>query len=282
MKGCAETLARLRMNRRSFVTSALAASASSALAGGAPRDRFHAAACEGVFPKHLQGFCTDGRDAIFWCFTTVLVKTDAEGRVLKQAPVASHHGDLCHRDGRVYVAVNLGRFNEPAGKADSWVYVYDADSLKEVARHPVQEVVHGAGGMAFDGARFIIVGGLPPGVSENYAYEYDEAFKFQKRHAIASGYTLMGIQTVAHADGAWWFGCYGKPTELVRADENFRFTGRWKFNASFGIAPLERGRFLIAQDTAIKGKDGSVKGHQARLMIARADESAGLVIESRP
>ena len=271
------------MNRRCFVTSSLVLGTSLAFADDARQPPFHAVECEGVYPKHLQGFCTNDQDAIFWCFTTVLVKTDAKGRVIKQVPVASHHGDLCYKDGRVYVAVNLGKFNEPAGKEDSWVYVYDAGTLAEIARHPVPELVHGAGGMAYHNGSFIIIGGLPPGVNENYVYEYDEAFKFRTRHVLASGYTLMGIQTVTHADGAWWFGCYGKPAELLRSDEKFQFNGKWEFNASVGIAPLDRGRFLIAQNTAVMADDGKTKLNKARLVIARADEKAGLVpITSSP
>jgi hypothetical protein len=207
------------------------------------------------------------------------VKTDVDGRVLKQVPVASHHGDLCYHDGRVYVATNLGKFNQPAGQADSWVYVYDGDTLAELAKHQVPELVHGAGGMAFHGGKFIIVGGLPPGVNENYAYEYDENFRFQKRHVLASGYTLMGIQTVTHAYGAWWFGCYGKPAVLLRSDENFTLTGRWEFNASVGIAPIGGGRFFIAQNTGLKADDGKSKSNKARVVIARADEKNGLVLE---
>jgi hypothetical protein len=92
----------------------------------------------------------------------------------------------------------------------------------------VPELVHGAGGMAWYDGKFIIVGGLPPGVNENYAYEYDENFRFVKRHVIASGYTLMGIQTIAQADGAWWFGCYGKPAVLLRADQRWTFSHRPK------------------------------------------------------
>lgn len=237
---------------------------------------FHAIACEGVYPRHLQGICTNDKDAIYWCWTDFLVKTDTEGRVLQKVPVANHHGDLCFHAGRVYVATNLAKFNRPAGEADSWVYVYDGDTLAELAKHRVPEVVHGAGGMAWHGGKFILVGGLPPGVSENYAYEYDESFKFVKRHVIASGYTLMGIQTVAQADGAWWFGCYGKPSELLRADDKFQFTGKWEFNASVGIAPISAGRFLIAENTPVKGK-----GHSAKVVIARVDEKAGLVIEKR-
>jgi hypothetical protein len=242
-------------------------------------DAFRPTACEGTYPRHLQGICTNDKDAIYWSWTDSLVKTDSGGRVLKQVPVANHHGDLCFHAGRVYVATNLRKFNRTAGEADSWVYVYDGDTLAELAKHPVPELVHGAGGMAFHGGKFIIVGGLPPGVNENYAYQYDEDFRFQKRHVLASGYTLMGIQTVTHADGAWWFGCYGKPAVLLRADENFTFTGKWDFNASVGIAPIGIGRFFIAQNTASKSDDGKTKSNKARVVIARADEKAGIVID---
>lgn len=235
----------------------------------------HAVSCEGAYKRHVQGICTNGKDAIYWCWTDVLVKTDTQGKVVKQVPVASHHGDLCFHAGRVYVATNLGKFNEPPGKEDSWVYVYDGETLAELARHRVPEVVHGAGGITYHEGRFIVVGGLPKGVNENYLYEYDESFNFRARHVLASGYTLMGIQTVASADGAHWFGCYGKPAaELLRSDANFRFTDKWVFNASYGIAPLGDGRFLIAQNRQTKDKlnHGSV-------VIARFDAKAGLVIE---
>jgi len=237
-------------------------------------DGFRATTCEGNYPRHLQGLCTDGKDALYWCWTDFLVKTDADGHLLKKVPVANHHGDLCFHAGRVFVATNLGKFNRPAGEADSWVYVYDGDTLAEVAKHRLPELVHGAGGMAFHDGKFILVGGLPPGVNENYLYEYDEKFQFQQRHVLASGYTLMGIQTAAYADGAWWFGCYGKPQELLRADDKFQFVQKWTFNASVGIAPISGGRFLIAQNTNVKGQ-----GNQAKVVIARSDEAAGLVIE---
>lgn len=133
--------------------------------------------------------------------------------------------------------------------------------------------------MEYHDGKFIVIGGLPPGVNENYLYEYDESFHFQKRHVLASGYTLMGIQTAAYADGAWWFGCYGKPEVLLRADEKFQLTGKWEFSAAVGIAPIGGGRFLIVQNTAIKGDDGKVQSNQGRIVIARADEKAGMVVE---
>ena len=37
---------------------------------------FHGVKCEGVYPHHLQGICTNKSDAIYWSFTTFLVKTD--------------------------------------------------------------------------------------------------------------------------------------------------------------------------------------------------------------
>ena len=100
---------------------------------------------EGTYRRHLQGFCTDQRASIYWSWTDVLVKTDAQGKVQAKREVANHHGDLCYADGKIYVAVNLGKFNQPPGKEDSWVYVYDAKNLEERARHRVPELVHGAG-----------------------------------------------------------------------------------------------------------------------------------------
>ncbi len=235
---------------------------------------FQAIACEGIYPRHLQGICTNQRDAIFWSWTDALVKTDLNGKLLNRRAVASHHGDLCHHDGKVYVAVNLGRFNEPPGREDSWVYVYDAATLDELAKHRVPELVHGAGGIAYHNGKFIVVGGLPPNVPENYLYEYDANFHFVKRHVLASGYTLMGIQTATWAQGSWWFGCYGKPTVLLRADDNFQFTGRWEFNASVGIERLDDGHFLIGVNQATKGV-----GNSGRVIFATADKDKGLVLK---
>jgi len=210
-----------------------------------PIDRLTRVVCGGTYPHHLQGVCTDGK-FLYWSFTTTLVKTTLAGRVLEKVEVANHHGDLCYHDGRLSVAVNLGTFNDPAGNADSWVYVYEAESLRPCGRHEVQEVIHGAGGIGFRGGRFFVVGGLPAGVTENYVYEYDENFSFLGRRTIASGHTLMGIQTAAFADGRWWFGCYGSPRELLVTDEQFRLEGRYEADCALGIDSLPGGRLLVA------------------------------------
>ncbi|HQX52781.1 MAG TPA: glycerophosphodiester phosphodiesterase [Planctomycetaceae bacterium] len=231
---------------------------------------FRNVVCEGTYPHHLQGVCADD-SAIFWSFTTTLVKTDLDGQLLKKVPVANHHGDLCFHDGKLYVAVNLGKFNDPAGNADSWVYVYDAETLKELARHETQELFHGAGGIGFRDGHFFVVGGLPDSVDENYVYEFDGTFKFVKKHIIKSGHTHLGIQTATFAHDRWWFGCYGDPKILLVTDADFQMPGRYEFDCSLGIEKLSGGRLLSASGRCEKGK-----GCTGSVRVAVPDEKTGL------
>jgi len=228
--------------------------------------------CEGDYKYHLQGVCSDRKTNLYWSFTTDLVKTDSAGKVIKQIPVDNHHGDLCFHEGKIYVAVNLGRFNDPEGNADSWVYVYDSDSLEEISRHEVQEVFHGAGGMDVRDGHFYIVGGLPDGVEENYAYEYDESFQFVKKHIIPSGWTRLGIQTAAWQGGAWWFGCYGSPKILLKTDRDFQMLGRYEFDCSLGIIGIDKDQFLVA-----KGPKTEANRCRGTLHLAKPDMEKGLV-----
>jgi len=241
---------------------------------------FQPVTCEGTYPRHLQGVCTDEKDSIYWSFTTKLVKTDAAGKIVKVVDVASHHGDLCFERDKIYVAVNLGKFNDPKGNADSWVYVYDAGDLSLLAKHKTPEVFHGAGGIVSQEGRFLVVGGLPDDVNENYVYEYDRDFKFVKKHILASGHTHLGIQTAAFADGHWWFGCYGKPKSdkapgtppiLLKADASLKKVERFEFNCSLGIVPIGGGKFLVARGGATQDKS-----QMGRLVSALPDVELGL------
>lgn len=231
---------------------------------------YHNVECEGRYPHHLQGICVDP-DAVYWSFTTQLVKTTLDGKLLKKVPVANHHGDLCHHAGKLYVAVNLGKFNDPAGNADSWVYVYDAATLQEVARHATPQVFHGAGGIGCRDGRFYVVGGLPADIEENYVYEYDQDFKFLHKHVIPSGQTHLGIQTAAFAHDRWWFGCYGSPQVLLVTDADFRLLGRHTLDVSLGIEGLPDGRLLAASGSCQAGS-GCVGS--ARIMLP--DAATGL------
>ena len=226
--------------------------------------------CDGNYQHHLQGIGADA-SAIYWSFTTALVKTDLAGKVLKQIPVANHHGDLCVYDARIYVAVNLGEFNHPQGKADSWVYVYNGNDLSLVSKHPTPEVFHGAGGIGFRNGHFFVVGGLPDGIPENYVYEYDSDFQFIKKHVIASGHTFLGIQTAAFAKDRWFFGCYGDPKILLITDAEFHMVGRYEFDCSLGIAATPDGRLLSASGRCVKGV-----GCSGEFSVAVADDKSGL------
>jgi glycerophosphoryl diester phosphodiesterase len=232
--------------------------------------QFRNVTCEAMYQHHLQGVCAD-ENAIYWCFTTTLVKTDLNGRLFKKVPVANHHGDLCHHDGKLYIAVNLGKFNDPEGNADSWVYVYDAETLTELARYETPEVFHGAGGIGYRNSHFFVVGGLPDGFEENYLYEYDSEFKFLKKHVINSGHTHLGIQTATFAHDRWWFGCYGAPKILLVTDADFQMRGRYEIDCSLGIEGIAGGRLLVGGGRCEKGK-----GCNGTVQTAFPDDKVGL------
>lgn len=245
-------------------------------ASGAEGPSFHEVACEGHYPGHLQGVAVDASGAIYWSFTTELVKTDNAGRVIKKVEVPDHHGDLTVADEKVFVAVNLGQFNQPAGKADSWVYVYSAEDLALIAMHAAPQVVHGAGGIAFDGRRFLVVGGLPIGYAENYLYEFDRDLKFVARHILDSGYTLLGIQTAEYAAGRWWFGCYGDPKQLLVADDQLALKANVTFEASLGVVHIGDATDGTPQFLVARGQRRSDGRHTAQLKLARPDAESGL------
>lgn len=204
--------------------------------------------CEGVYRYHLQGLCLDEKGNIYWSWTDQIVKTDASGKILAALPEPNHQGDLCYVDGRIYVAVNLGKFNRDDNTADSWVYEFDAENLRELRKIRVPELVHGAGGIAFKDGRFFVVGGLPPGYADNHVYEYDGNFQFVRAHPIGSGYTLMGIQTIAWANGNWWAGCYGEPVVTLKLDASFRVIGRYGTDTSVGIDSASPPFFTVGRN----------------------------------
>lgn len=227
--------------------------------------------CPGEYGGHLQGITIDKNKAIYWSFTTDLVKTDAKGKLLIKTTVPTHHGDLTYHDGHIYVAVNLGEFNKEQGYAKSWVYVYDANNLNLVSRFNIPEVVHGAGGIEYHNTSFYVVGGLPKGHHENYIYEYDSDFKFQSKLIIKSGYTLMGIQTACFAQGFWWFGCYGETPELIKTRESFKLIGKYDFDCALGICQF-------SDDILLIGRKPGTQNRRGQVLFATQDEKRGLTI----
>ncbi len=227
--------------------------------------------CEGRYPGHLQGICLDDERNIYWCFTTSLVKTDSQGKLLQMISVVSHHGDLCYANGKIYVAVNLGRFNDPKGNADSWVYVYDTQNLEEITRHETPQVKFGAGGMATHQGRFLVVSGLPHEIEENYLYEFDDQFQFVKKHILASGHTHLGIQGATFSENTWWFACYGD--QILTATSDLKMRSRHAFECGYGIVGLDDGQYYIARGDQVQDK-----GHSGYLLLAEPDEKLGLKV----
>ncbi len=235
---------------------------------------FGPATCEGLYPKHLQGICTDNRQHIFWSFTNTIVKTDVNGKILKRVSADNHQGDLCYLDGRLYVAVNLGRFNDPQKRADSWVYVFDAENLELLARHPLPELVYGAGAIAYHDGHFLVTGGLPVGAPGNLVYLYDRDFHLVKKQELPGGYTFLGIQTATFADDHWWFGCYGKPTPMLVVSSDFKTVREFNFTCCLGIVGLDAKTFLVA-----RGIEQGPKQLTGKVLIAVPDDKSGLAIK---
>lgn len=231
--------------------------------------------CEGAYPRHLQGVARDSVGDLYWSFTTTLVKTDSAGHLIQKTDVGRHHGDVCIVGDRLYCAVNKGLFNNPAGKADNWIVVYDTSDLREIGRKAAPIVIHGAGGISSDGEKLIVVGGLPGGVDQNYLYEFDFYLQFQRKYVIESGWTRLGIQTATFAERRWWFGCYGNPPQLVSMDSSFGDLVRSDFDCSFGLVPMGDGEFLVARDKLVRGQ-----GHIGSLLPAQTTATGRLSLLS--
>lgn len=214
--------------------------------------------CPGEYGGHLQGVATDG-EKIYWSFTTEIVSTDIGGKLLAVQKAPYHQGDLCVKDGIVYVAVNLGHFNYRKG-AVSQVTAYDAETLKPLKTWKLDDMPHGAGGITWRGDRFFVVGGLPKTIECNYVYEYTKDFELVKRHDIETGFTLMGIQTAAYEDGRFFFGIYGESGNrhgVLKVKDDLRTYSRFTGPGSVGILKLA-GRYYVGYTTRNKenGRNG--------------------------
>ena len=215
--------------------------------------------CAGDYGGHLQGVATDG-ESIYWSFTVAVVKTDLTGKILASREAPSHQGDMCYKDGVVYVAVNRGKFNTEA-RGVSQVTAYDAKTLEPMWTKPLPDMPHGAGGMTWKGDRFYIIGGLPLKHEKNYVYEYTSDFKFVKRHDLDTGFTWMGIQTAAHEDDTFYFGIYGSkgnPSGVLASPDDLSSYTRYTGPGSVGIIKLDGAYYLggTGRDKATKRNTG--------------------------
>lgn len=164
--------------------------------------------CEGVYPYHLQGVATDGTN-VFWSFTTVLAKTDLSGRLLAKSEIESGHmGDVCWKDGAVYVGMNFGKGADGARRGDA-VWVYNAAMLERTAVHSTPEPAWCNNGVEWFGGSFWIITSAPRHSECNYLYEYTPDFRYKNCILVKSGWTNLGVQTVCRVGDALYLGCYG-------------------------------------------------------------------------
>ena len=233
------------------------------IAGTAVRGEVH---CPGSYKGHLQGITTDDSGNLYWSFTVMLVKTDAQGKELSKIVTPYHSGDLTWHDGKVYVAFNNGRWNTEGGGAKSVINVYDDKTFELISTCALPEVIYGSGGVEYYDGHFFVVGGLPKGYQENYVYEYTEIFQFVKQHVIPSGYTDVGIQTICYGDdGNWWLGYYQTGTLIT--DGQFKLLSKHKFDTAIGIARTnEKGVFWVASTR--KNDQGTYTGSIRRVKQA--------------
>ncbi len=217
--------------------------------------------CAGDYGGHLQGVATDG-ESIYWSFTVAVVKTDLTGKILASRAAPSHQGDMCYKDGVVYVAVNRGKFNTET-RGVSQVTAYDAKTLEPLWTKPLPDMPHGAGGMTWKGDRFYIIGGLPLKHEKNYVYEYTSDFKFVKRHDLDTGFTWMGIQTAAYEDDTFYFGIYGSkgdPSGVLACPGDLSSYARYTGAGSVGIIKLDGAYYLggTGRDKKTKRNTGHI------------------------
>jgi hypothetical protein len=224
--------------------------------------------CEGEYKGHLQGVSSDKKGNIFWSFTDVIVKTDFTGKISSRIELPSHQGDLTWLDGKVYVAVNHGKFNEEPGLADSWIYVLNDKDLKLIEKVKAPELVHGCGGMAWGDGKFIVVGGLPKtGHTQNYLYEYNRDLKFVAGHILESGYTKKGIQSAEFMDGKWWFGTYDKDISTLVVDREYNLLERHQPDCSLAVVDMGQGTMLFGRWNKEAGKGWLVKAVENNKII---------------
>ena len=235
----------------------------------------HEIVCEGAYRGHLQGVDSDGTN-IWWSFTSTLVRTDLKGVVLASTDAPPHQGDLCVRGGRLYVAVNRGRFNQLDG-GRSEVTAYDAQTLAVIKTWKL-DLPFGAGGMTEKGGHFYVVGGLPATVEENWVAEYDADFRLVKSHVLKTGFTLMGVQSASVVGGKFYFGIYGSdgnPPGVLACPGDLSSFERYTGDGSMGILRLGRAVYTAKSVACDRVEKDLKSGRSRRLnrakLVADAD-----------
>lgn len=193
---------------------------------------------------HLQGIdIADGK--IFWSYTTMIIRTDADGKIEKIIEAPSHHGDCCVHDGKLYVAVNEGTFNT-MHKAKNSIWVYDTDlNWIKVIELPSNVQKGGLGGITYFNGSFYTCGGVDKTLPAFEVTKWSKDFKLERVFNVPVGDSNLGVQTICGAYGRIWLGVYlkeGKENEpaLYECDEDLNIIKKHNVKGvALGIAPIK-------------------------------------------
>ena len=185
--------------------------------------------CGGDGPRHLQGVTCDG-SAIYWSYTTRLVKTDLTGAQLAAVDVPGHSGDLCVHLGKVYIATEEGRYVRESNFKQE-VRVYDAATLNLLKKYNIDADCSAKGllssSIEYANGRFWLAMGQESGSTDtkNYVLEYTPSFELVATHELQTGNTQYGLQTIAYHDGKFYVGTYSGanvPASAFICDSDFQ------------------------------------------------------------
>ena len=213
----------------------------------------------GNFRGHLQGIDIDN-GKMYFSQTFNLIRTDANGNIERVVDAEYHHGDICIADGKLYCAVNKGKFNQDPKKnlAKNFVYVYNLDLIC-LDIIPINNMPEGLGAIEYHNGKFYLGGGCYKEEKTFKIFQFSKDFKFEKTYEIPVGNSLLGVQTLARAHGKFWLGCYtikGDKFHLWEADDNFNIIRKHKKDGDVGIAEVNQSNatLMIGVNGAIDKK----------------------------
>ena len=247
--------------------------------------------CEGEYPYHLQGVATDGTN-VYWTFTTVLAKTDWSGKLIGSSAIEKGHmGDLCFRNGRLYVGMNHGMKN--GARAGDEVWIYDARTLELIEKRATPEPAWCNNGVEWYGGGFWVVTSAPRHSEYNFLYEYTSDFKYRTCVLVKSGWTNLGVQTICRKGDVILLGCYGgadpeqphksctvavdgkKLLDAAHGRQDKPVSVLWRKDVNTAEGLLVRdGKIWEAHSVLLSAKDGK-KIWTARLFPSKGLEDAG-------
>ena len=202
---------------------------------------------EGEYRGHLQDVWSDGGKYIYWAHTKDLLKTDLEGRVLKDVKVEEHHAGLDGKDGRLFVAV-CPMQGKTKGKTTPECRVtvceYDMETLDLIERH-VTDINDRAGSLVILKDGTFLVGCLRPQDitrSQVRFHHLDRDFRLIATHVLDNVPVKVGIETLKRKGDSVYLGFYGWDVnnkdlgfDAIRLDGNFTETWRGKLDMACGL-----------------------------------------------